>query len=186
MKNFFTNSQLLKKAGLVDDAQNLQFNDGKLIFNEVAVNAYFASVSADFIRNKLIECSRSFTFEIVMSFPDKVDLLRKAELRGYRTYLYYVATEDPAINVSRLHYRVRMGGHSVPEAKIISRYQRSLDLLVEAIQYTNRAYIFDNSTHERIWLAEITDGHMLEMKTEQVPAWFKKFLGAKFNFESKS
>ena len=30
-----------------------------------------------------------------------------------------------------------MGGHSVPEDKIVSRYQRSLDLLVEAIQFTN-------------------------------------------------
>ena len=77
-----------------------------------------------------------------------------------------------------------MGGHSVPEDKIISRYQRSLDLLKEAIQFANRAYIFDNSTHERIWLAEITDGHLLEMRTDQVPAWFKKALGSKFNIES--
>jgi predicted ABC-type ATPase len=55
-------------------------------------------------------------------------------------------------------------------------------LLVEAIQFTNRAYIFDNSIHEHIWLAEITDGHLLEMKTDHVPAWFKKALGSKFNF----
>lgn len=108
-------------------------------------------------------------------------MLRKAQLRGYRTYLYYVATEDPVINISRVKYRVKMGGHSVPEDKIISRYQRSLDLLIEATQFTNRAYIFDNSTHEHIWLAEITDGHLLEMKTDQVPAWFKKALGSKFN-----
>ena len=59
--------------------------------------------------------------------------------------------------------------------------KRSLDLLIEAIQFTNRAYIFDNSTHEHIWLAEITNGHLLEMKTDQVPAWLKKALGSKFN-----
>ena len=145
------------------------------------VNAYFASVAADFIRHKLIEHSKSFTFETVMSFTDKVEFLRKAQSRGYRTYLYYVATEDPVINISRVRYRVKMGGHSVPEDKIVSRYQRSLDLLIEAIQFTNRAYIFDNSTHEHIWLAEITNGHLLEMKTDQVPAWLKKALGSKFN-----
>lgn len=182
--DFFINSPLLKTADLMDDAHSLRFNDGKLSFFNVEVNAYFASVAADFIRHKLIQHSKSFTFETVMSFIDKVELLRMAQSRGYRTYLYYVATEDPIINISRVRYRVKMGGHSVPEDKIISRYQRSLDLLVEAIQFANRAYIFDNSTHEHIWLAEITDGHLLEMKTDQVPAWFKKALGSKFNIES--
>lgn len=79
-----------------------------------------------------------------------------------------------------------MGGHPVPEDKIVSRYQRSIDLLIKAIQFTNRAYIFDNSTHKHIWLAEITDGNLMEMKTNQVPAWFKKALGDKFNIGSKS
>lgn len=179
--DFFINSHLLKTADLLDEAHYLRFNDGKLSFFNVEVNAYFASVAADFIRHKLIECSKSFTFETVMSFSDKVELLRYAQSRSYRTYLYYVATEDPAINISRVRYRVKMGGHSVPEDKIVSRYQRSLDLLTEAIQFTNRAYIFDNSTHEHIWLAEITDGHLMEMKTDQVPEWFKRALGDKFN-----
>ncbi|MEI6095771.1 MAG: zeta toxin family protein [Gammaproteobacteria bacterium] len=179
--DFFTNSLLLKTVDLLDEADSLRFNDGKLSFFNVEVNAYFASVAADFIRHKLIEHSKSFTFETVMSFTDKVEFLRKAQSRGYRTYLYYVATEDPVINISRVRYRVKMGGHSVPEDKIVSRYQRSLDLLIEAIQFTNRAYIFDNSTHEHIWLAEITNGHLLEMKTDQVPAWLKKALGSKFN-----
>lgn len=183
---FFINSPLLKTADLLDDAQHLRFNDGKLSFFNVEVNAYFAAVAADFIRQKLIEFSKSFTFETVMSSPDKVELLRYAQLRGYRTYLYYIATEDPAINVSRVKYRVRMGGHPVPEDKIVSRYQRSLDLLIKAIQFTNRAYIFDNSTHEHIWLAEITDGNLMEMKTDQVPAWFKKTLGTQFNVGSKT
>lgn len=146
--DYFYNSTLLKNADLLDDAFNLSFNDDKLSFFNVSVNAYFASVAADFIRHKLIECSKSFTFETVMSFTDKIELLQKAQSRGYRTYLYYVATEDPVINISRVSYRVKMGGHSVPEDKIVSRYQRSIDLLSETIQFTNRAYIFDNSTHE--------------------------------------
>lgn len=182
--DFFLNSPLLKTAGLLDDAQGLRFNDAKLSFHNVGVNSYFASVAADFIRNKLIDCSKSFTIETVMSFPDKVDLLRKAQARNYRTYLYYVATEDPSINISRVRYRVKMGGHSVPEDKIVSRYKRSLDLLIQAVQFSNRSYIFDNSTHEHIWLAEITDGQILEMKTDLVPAWFKKAMGSKFNIEN--
>src|SRR5690606_36892717 len=98
--DFFIHSPFLKTVNLLDEARGLRFNDGKLIFHDARVNAYFASAAADFIRNKLIECSKSFTLETVMSFPDKVELLRKAQERGYRTYLYYVATEDPSINIS--------------------------------------------------------------------------------------
>jgi predicted ABC-type ATPase len=179
--DFFNQSNLLEKAGFLDEAHSLRFNENKLSFHDVIPNAYFASVAADFIRQKLIACSKSFTFETVMSFPDKIELLRKAQSRGYRTYLYYVATDNPDINISRVRYRVSTGGHSVPEDKIVSRYKRSLDLLMQAVQSTHRAYIFDNSTHEHIWLAEITNGHSLEMKTDQIPAWFKKSLWDKFN-----
>ena len=69
-----------------------------------------------------------------MSFPDKLEFLRKAQLKGYRTYLYYVATDDPDINISRVRNRVQLGGHSVPEDKIVNRYYRSLDFLMEAVQ----------------------------------------------------
>ncbi len=178
---FFAKSPLLEKTNHLDKTQYLHFNDDKLCFHDVGVDAYFASVAADFIRQKLIENSKTFTFETVMSFPDKVELLRKAQARGYRTYLYYIATEDPSINISRVRFRVSKGGHSVPEDKIVSRYHRSLDLLAKAIRFTHRSYILDNSTEEHIWLAEITDGHTLEMKTDRIPAWFKKSLWDKFN-----
>lgn len=179
--DFFTNSQLLKNADLLSNVSQLQFNNDKLSFLKTEVNSYFASVTADFMRYKLMENSKSFSFETVMSFPDKIEFLQKAQSKGYRTYLYYVATEDPAINISRVQYRVKMGGHSVPEDKIISRYKKSLGLLKEAIPFTNRAYIFDNSTHKHVWLAEITDGQLLEMKTDLVPAWFKNALESKFD-----
>lgn len=174
--NFFTKSTLLQKAELEDDAARLRFTDGKLDFFEVIVNAYFASVAADFLRQKLLELRVSFSFETVMSSPDKVSLLDKAQSLGYRTYLYYIATDDPTINVARVKARVRLGGHDVPEDKIVSRYARSLDLLIPALKHTHRAYLFDNSRHggKHHWVAEITDGAELELKCDPMPLWFQK------------
>jgi len=80
-----------------------------------------------------------------MSHHSKADLLAQAQAAGYRTYLYFVATEDPAIDISRVCNRVALGGHSVPEDRIEPLYHRSLGLLMDAIRLTNRAYIFDNS-----------------------------------------
>ena len=173
---FFRRSTLLEKADLLDEAENLRFNENRLDFFEVSVNAYFASVAADFIRQKLIQARKSFTFETVMSSPDKINLLAKSRQFGYRNYLYFVATDNPEINISRIKYRVQTGGHDVPKDKIVSRYFRSLDLLWEAIKFTNRAYIFDNSGSELLWLAEITDAEKLEIKSEFVPRWFEKFV----------
>lgn len=173
---FFNNSALLEKADLLDEAQFLRFNDNKLSFFEIPINSYFASVSADFIRKKLLETRQSFTFETVMSSYDKIELLKLAQSLGYKTYLYFVATSDPIINISRVQNRVRLGGHNVPKEKIISRYYRSLENLKEAILFSNRAYIFDNSTHTRTFLAEITNGKEIVIKEKKVPMWFGKYV----------
>jgi predicted ABC-type ATPase len=90
--------------------------------------------------------------------------------------LYFIATDDPLININRVERRVAKGGHAVPKDKIVSRYYRSLELLMAAIHQTDRTYIFDNSSDgsEHTWIAEITNGNLIEMKTDREPAWFRK------------
>ena len=176
---FFRNSSLLEKADLLLEAEALSFNDNKLSFFEVDINSYFASVAADFIRQKMLFSRQSFTFETVMSAPDKVKFLAKAQKADYRTYLYFIATNNPIINISRVKNRVKEGGHDVPEEKIVSRYYRCLDLLFEAVKNTNRAYIFDNSEAKVRWIAEITDAETIEIKDLNIPTWFDKYILSK-------
>lgn len=38
-------------------------------------------------------------------------------IRRYRIYLYFVATQDAAINIARVAQRVQPGGHDVPQDK---------------------------------------------------------------------
>lgn len=174
--SFFQNHTLIKKAGLSEDVSMFTFSDNKLGFHNITVNSYFASVCADFIRHKLLESKVSFTFETVMSSSDKVAFLKKAQAAGYRTYLYFVATQDPLINISRVKNRVKLGGHTVPEDKIISRYYRSLKLLSEAVKYASRTYIFDNSGADKQWVAQINDGKEYEFKNDSVPEWVDRYL----------
>lgn len=176
VKEFFRESSFLKQQGMERVADSLVKSGDRLCFESATVNSYVASVTVDFLRQRLIESRASFTFETVMSHPGKVAFFREAQRLGYRTYLYFVATEDPAINVSRVRSRVARGGHDVPEDRIVKRYYASLDLVMEAIRCSNRAYIFDNSREgeAKTWLAEVTDGKDIEMKVEQMPAWFKR------------
>lgn len=148
--------------------------DSVLDFSGMHFTSYHASVLSDFLRRKALASGRSFSFETVMSAPDKVQLLAEARDRGFRTYVYYIATEAPEINMQRVKNRVADGGHDVPEAKIIERYHRSIALLADALRHSNRAYLFDTSEDEPWYFAEATEGTSIELKGNgEIPTWFE-------------
>ena len=173
---FMARSTLLADSGLREATAAVTIDGARADFTAVDVNSYHAAVAADFIRRKLLASRTTFTFETVMSARDKVNFLCDAQAAGYRTYLYYVATDDPLINVARVRRRVSGGGHAVPEDKIVSRYDRSLANLAGAVRCTNRAYIFDNSGLTLQLLAEVTGGREVEIRQERLPHWFDRAL----------
>ena len=140
---------------------------------EAAVNSYVAATVADFLRHELLTARLSFTFESVMSHRSKLEFLQLAAAQGYRTYLYYIATETPAVNVDRVSNRVSKGGHGVSTEKIVSRYAKSLGLLVETMQQVNRAYLFDNSGAAIWWFAEYEPSKLTTIGPE-IPEWFRR------------
>lgn len=107
-----------------------------------------------------------------MSSRDKVDLMGEAQAMGYRTYLYFVATESPEINIQRVQVRVAEGGHDVPPDRVRARYSRSIALLAEACNVANRAYVFDNSGEAHRLVAEVTEAEELTLHTDSLPHWF--------------
>jgi len=118
------------------------------------VNSYHAAVIAAFFREKLLLKEHTFSFETVMSHDSKVSFLKEAKKHGFKTYLYFICTQDPEINKQRIKNRVRTGGHDVLMQKIEHRYLRSLDLLYEAFSIADRAFILDNSEESRSVILE--------------------------------
>lgn len=107
---------------------------------------------AEAARRSCMAERESFTFETVMSHPSKIDLLGEARALGYSVVTYFVALEEPRLNVERVRQRVQLGGHPVPEDRIILRYQRCLDLLPAAIRECDRLVMFDNSYRRKALL----------------------------------
>lgn len=143
---------------------------------KLPTRTYFPTLFADYIRNELMQAKETFSFETVMSDVNKIQLLAKAADCGYRTYLYYICTEDETINIDRVADRVKKHGHNVPREKIISRYTRSLENLLRAIKLTNRAFLFDNSGEGYRLVAEIKDGKEINFDPSFVPNWFEKYV----------
>lgn len=171
----------LAKAQQENTAVNLHFTDGMLLVNN-ETSPYDAAMAADFIRLNLLEKGETFTFETVMSHPSKVDLLRQSKAAGFKNYLYFICTADPEINISRVHQRVQLGGHAVPDSKVIKRYHESLQVLPAIIPLCYRVFLFDNSTEERSIepVAEIDSNKRFIARAELIPWWVEEFVINKF------
>lgn len=142
-----------------------------------SVDSYLAADLAEFIRQQLLANDISLTYETVMSHESKLLFLQQAKDKGYRVYLYYVATEDPEINISRVNVRVAQDGHYVDPDSVRNRYYKSLKQLKEAVKLSNRAYVWDNSGKASILIAEITDGIDVQIfDINKVPNWFVTYL----------
>lgn len=138
-------SMLLSEKMKRDYLRSVEVRSGQLRIVKAKSNSYLASVIADYLVHKLLLSGQSFCFETVMSHKSKIDILNEARIQGYRTYLYFVFTNDPKLNQLRVAHRTQMGGHSVPSEKIFERYYRSMNLLGAALRVADRAFVIDNS-----------------------------------------
>ncbi len=154
-----------------------QVTDSRLTAPADTWDGYVTASIADFLREELLACGQSFSFETVMSHPSKIDFFARARADGYRTYLYFIATESSELNVERVKTRVATGGHDVPDNKIVERYERCLQLVQDALAHAHRAYVFDNSGAEPVWLAEFDPNGECDLRVsvDMLPNWFKMF-----------
>ena len=158
------------------DLQIFIDDEDYLSFAPEAVNSYTVAVTADFFKDQYLKRQLSFSFETVFSHPAKIEILKKARELGFRTYMYFVATETPNVNLKRIQQRVKDGGHNVPEDKTVARYYRCLEQVKYALPHLNRAYFFDNSSDQPIYFAEYEQGKGFQLYSELIPEWFKHFV----------
>lgn len=160
--------------------EQIRIDRNILVLGDIVPNSYITALIVEFLRTKLLSTHQSMSFESVMSHPSKIEFLEQARKAEYKTYLYFIATNNVLINISRVKARVRKGGHGVPENKIRERYERAIELLPSAIQASDRAYIFDNTSSQMKWIAEFTSGSLKELKIDEVPNWFSDRVLTKF------
>ncbi len=97
------------------------------------------------LREECLSKKEGIVFETVLSAADKIDFILRAKDAGYFIRLFFVSTDHPAINASRIARRVMEGGHDVPIQKIISRFSKSIDNCCLVSNSVDRLYVYDNS-----------------------------------------
>ena len=144
--------------------------------------------SPDAIRKAVVYCQewreqclaerKSLIFETVLSADDKIDFIERAKEAGFFVRLFFVCTESPTINASRIAQRVIKVGHDVPITKIISRYQKSVLNCKYIATKVDRTYLYDNSIEnaEAKLLLRFSDGKIAKRYIEELPEWAKQII----------
>jgi len=101
-------------------------------------------------REKCLEDRKSLIFETVLSAPDKIDFIQRAKQQNFFIRLFFIGTDNPQINASRVAQRVMQGGHDVPIQKIISRYYKSVANCSLLSKIVDRLYVYDNSIENKL------------------------------------
>ena len=182
LKRFLKKSDFArKKSDIKRLVETLTISDNILqTVNSNLLPAYTAAIISDFIREENLKSGNDFSFETVMSHPDKLEFLKRAVMSGYHVYLYFISTDDVRVNIARVKTRVKNGGHDVPEDKIRNRYIRSLELLYDAMKICYKSYLFDNSNNT-VELARIDRDKMMYISVakDKIPNWMIKYVISK-------
>ena len=129
------------------------------------------------VARKIKDClqnGESFAFETVFAADGIPDFLQKAKKKGYEIKTHFVATDNSAINISRVAKRVSEGGHNVSKRKIVGRYKKVLCVLPELLKFSDKIILYDNS-QEKMRPFLIKEEGQIKI-IDNVPKWAKGLL----------
>ena len=92
-----------------------------------------------------IRAHQTVGVETVLSTDKYRRLVLAAKALRFQIRLTYVILDSPKRNIERVRLRVKMGGHAVPEDKIVERYVRSLEQMPWFLDQADEAWLYDNS-----------------------------------------
>ena len=97
--------------------------------------------------HELAASKASFAFESTLSSRTFALFLSRCKAQGYRVQIFYIALPSAALAVNRVALRVKLGGHSIPQADIERRFKRSLHNLFELyLPLADRWSVLDNAS----------------------------------------
>ena len=87
-----------------------------------------------------------FGFETTLSGKTYLSLLKLLRAKGYFIRLFFLWVPDPGLSLARIKERVSLGGHDVPKADVLRRFDRSIYNFLKIYEPFLDAWdLFDNS-----------------------------------------
>jgi predicted ABC-type ATPase len=113
------------------DPEKLAVRAGKLLLREI---------------QSCMESRHPFGLESTLSGTTYTKLLKQAKSTGYQIEIHYLWIPSPSLAIRRIAQRVKMGGHSVPDADVKRRFSRSLTHFLEIYAPLADGWTFRNNS----------------------------------------
>ena len=140
----------------------------------------FAMEQCELLRKSLLERKVSFGFETVASTREKIEFIKEAAAKGYKTEIVFVSLESADMCYQRVQERVRRGGHDVERSKVFSRYEKAMGYLKEYIEIADDVSVFDNSGKAPVLVFSKKDGEMHILKEPSEIPWVERHIYTHF------
>jgi len=114
----------------------------------------------------------SFTQETTLSGQRPLRMIREAKEAGYYVRLFYVGISTAQEALRRIENRVNKGGHNIPRADVLRRFNERNEALAKVLDYVDEAVLYDNE-NGFVAVAGYKNGELLP-RGEYVPAWLKE------------
>lgn len=121
----------------------------------------------------------SFNQETTLCGHSILRNIKKAKKLGYVVVIHYVGLDSVDLAKQRIAYRVKHGGHGIPDEDVERRYTESIRNLFTIIPFCDLVDLYDN-THCFRRFAIIRKG-MLVRLSKNIPRWFDKNMLEKFS-----
>lgn len=115
-----------------------------------------------------------FTQETTLSGHRVFNTVKKAIEKGYYIRLYYVGLNTVEESIVRIENRVKKGGHNIPDADVIRRFQKRFEDLTTILPYCDEATFYDNE-NGFLAVAEYKNGEIMQIGSSQ-PQWLKELM----------
>ena len=104
---------------------------------------------------ELLDRNETFSIETTRATKSYINLVHKAQAKGYRVHLIYFWLETPELAMQRVAERVRNGGHNIPIEVIQRRYVAGIrNLFNKFMSEVDLWMIYDNSRTPRTFVAK--------------------------------
>jgi len=96
--------------------------------------------------DRLASSKTDFAFESTLSGLSYVSRLRRWQAAGYRIEIVFLSLTSPQLALRRIAARVRQGGHDVPKADVLRRFDRGQANFEQVYRSLADAWaVYDNS-----------------------------------------
>ena len=96
--------------------------------------------------DRLAKARLDFAFESTLSGLTYLNRLKRWKATGYRIEMVFLRLASPQLALHRIAARVKQGGHDVPRADVLRRFDRSWKNFVTAYRLQSDAWaVYDNS-----------------------------------------